>query len=101
MNEQLKQARLLPPPTLSNFGKRVWERTVGDPDFPGISRAASRRELLAYCRLAETVRENEVLRICEQSRLAENWLEDGAAIRDLVEESRQELADMKVRIFAR
>jgi hypothetical protein len=101
MKPKIKQPHEQAPSTLTSFEKRVWDRTVSDPDFPGIDRLTSRRELLAYCRFAETVRENELHRINEQSRLGDSWQEDGAPIRELVDESRQELAEMKHRIFAR
>jgi hypothetical protein len=87
----------VPPASLSETGKKLWNETVLDPDFVGFSPTVTRELLRSYCTLTEALENLESS--VSGTRSANPQESTGELLDRLFGPTHQELAETKSRLF--
>jgi hypothetical protein len=96
----LYDAILVPPASLSDMGKKLWNQTVLDPDFVGFGPTVTRELLRSFCAFSEALKNLEFNTAQNKSRLpADEQQQAGDVLDRLFGPRHQELAEIKSRLF--
>ena len=96
----LYDAALVPPASLSDMGRKLWNQTVLDPDFVGFGPTVTRELLRSYCALTEALENLESNLARNKSRLPADQQKNAGEVLDrLFSDQHQELAEIKSRLF--